>query len=107
MDLKDTWKDVGKGLGFAFRDLGKAVIKSAKTGIDEVDKWASGNNRKPDGELPEGEIPEIAEGEASATPELSEEETAEAEVENIVETEEPAAEQVNKPRFVHDNTDDD
>lgn len=44
MALKDTWKETGKGLGFAFRDLGKAVIKTAKTGIDQADKWANGND---------------------------------------------------------------
>lgn len=47
MNLKDTWKDVGKGLGSAFTDLGMAVIKSAKTGIDIVDEWATSDMPKP------------------------------------------------------------
>ena len=47
-DLKNTWKEVGKGLGFAFRDLGKAVVSTAKTGVDKVDDWANGESKKED-----------------------------------------------------------
>lgn len=39
--LKDSWKETGTGLGHAFRDLGKTVIKSAKTGADKASDWAS------------------------------------------------------------------
>lgn len=40
-ELKDSWKETGTGLGHAFRDLGKTVIKSAKTGADKASDWAS------------------------------------------------------------------
>ena len=49
MSLKETWKETGVGLGHAFRDLGKAVVKTAKTGVDKADEWAS------DGEAPKTE----------------------------------------------------
>ncbi len=41
-DLRGTWKDTGKGLGHAFRDLGKTLIKSGATAVKKVDKWANG-----------------------------------------------------------------
>lgn len=45
-DLKDNWKDAGKGLGHAFRDLGKAIANTAKTGVRKVDEWANGDDDK-------------------------------------------------------------
>ena len=47
MSLKETWKETGVGLGHAFRDLGKAVVKTAKTGVDKADEWASSDGEKP------------------------------------------------------------
>jgi hypothetical protein len=43
--LKDSWKETGTGLGHAFRDLGKTVIKTAKTGADKADEWASKDDK--------------------------------------------------------------
>ena len=37
MALKDEWKDTGKGIGSAFKNLGKNIIRSAKTGVDGLD----------------------------------------------------------------------
>ncbi|MBQ3527964.1 MAG: hypothetical protein IJA52_05380 [Clostridia bacterium] len=45
-DLKDNWKEAGKGLGHAFRDLGKAAVKTAKVGIKKVDEWANGSDEE-------------------------------------------------------------
>lgn len=39
--LRDTWKDTGVGLGHAFRDLGKAIIKSGATAVKKADDWAN------------------------------------------------------------------
>lgn len=39
--LKDSWKETGTELGHAFRDLGKAVVKTAKTGADKAEEWAT------------------------------------------------------------------
>ena len=47
MSLKDSWKDTGIGLGNAFRDLGKTLIKTAKTGADKLDEWANSDDEKP------------------------------------------------------------
>jgi hypothetical protein len=40
-DLKDTWKETGKGIGFAFRDLGKAIIKTGATALNKANEWAN------------------------------------------------------------------
>lgn len=117
MDLKDTWKDVGKGLGFAFRDLGKAVIKSAKTGIDEMNNWANPPKEKlpePEtaetAEIPEGETSEVSETavspENAETPETTEAvdtDSGEKTDDNVA----PPKAEERKPRFTHDHIDDD
>ena len=41
MALKDTWKETGKGLGHGFRDLGKAIVKTAAYAADKADEWAN------------------------------------------------------------------
>ena len=41
MGLKDNWKEAGTGLGHAFRDLGKTLVKTVKTGVDKADDWAN------------------------------------------------------------------
>jgi len=49
MSLKDNWKQTGVGLGHAFRDLGKSVIKSVATGVKKADDWANKeDNAKPE-----------------------------------------------------------
>lgn len=117
MDLKDTWKDVGKGLGFAFRDLGKAVIKSAKTGIDEVNNWANPPRENlPEGkapetaEIPEGETSEVSETavspENAETPETADAVDTENEENAVIDAAPPKVEE-RKPRFTHDHIDDD
>ena len=45
-DLRGSWKEVGKGLGHAFSDLGKTIGKSAATGVKKVDEWANGEAEK-------------------------------------------------------------
>lgn len=39
-NLKNAWKETGKGLGHAFKDLGKTVIKTAEKGVDKAVEWA-------------------------------------------------------------------
>lgn len=46
MALKDEWKKTGTGLGHAFRDLGKTVIKSVKTGAEKADNWANSEDNE-------------------------------------------------------------
>ena len=46
-DLRDTWKETGKGLGHAFRDLGKTLVKTGATAVKKADEWA---NREDNGE---------------------------------------------------------
>lgn len=40
-DLRDSWKDTAKGLGHAFRDLGKSLVKTGATALKKVDTWAN------------------------------------------------------------------
>lgn len=39
--LKDSWADFGKGMGKSMAGLGKAIIKSAKVGLDKADGTAA------------------------------------------------------------------
>lgn len=41
MSLRDNWKETGVGLGHAFRDLGKTLVKTVKTGAEKVDNWVN------------------------------------------------------------------
>lgn len=41
-DLRGKWKETGVGLGHAFRDLGKTIIKSGATAVQKADDWANG-----------------------------------------------------------------
>ena len=52
MSLKESWKETGVGLGHAFRDLGKTIVKTAKTGVDKADEWASSDGGAPKAEAP-------------------------------------------------------
>ena len=40
-DMKETWKETGTSLGHAFRDLGKALVKTGKVAVNKVDEWAN------------------------------------------------------------------
>ena len=46
MSLKDNWKQTGLGLGHAFRDLGKSVVKTVATGVKKADDWANKDDSK-------------------------------------------------------------
>lgn len=39
--LRDSWKETGVGLGHAFRDLGKALVKTGTKAVKKVDSWAN------------------------------------------------------------------
>ena len=41
-DLKGSWKETGVGLGHAFRDLGKTLIKTGANAMKKADNWANG-----------------------------------------------------------------
>ena len=43
-DLRGTWKETGKGLGHAFRDLGKTLLKTGATAVKKADEWANGDD---------------------------------------------------------------
>lgn len=45
-DLRENWKETGVGLGHAFKNLGKSIVKSVKTGVVKADEWANGDDNK-------------------------------------------------------------
>ena len=45
-----SWKETGKGIGHAFRDLGKSLVKTASTASKKVDDWANGEDEAPPAE---------------------------------------------------------
>ena len=55
-DLRGSWKEVGKGLGHAFSDLGKTIVKSAATGVKKVDEWANSESEKKEPEVVETKL---------------------------------------------------
>lgn len=46
-DLKGSWKETGVGLGHAFRDLGKTLIKTGAAAIKKADEWANQEDAAP------------------------------------------------------------
>ncbi len=49
-DLRENWKETGVGLGHAFKNLGKSIVKSVKVGVVKADEWANGeDNEKAEG----------------------------------------------------------
>ena len=56
-DLKDSWKETGVGLGHAFRDLGKTLIKTGTKAVKKVDEWA---NREDDAQENAQQKPETS-----------------------------------------------
>ena len=46
-DLRGKWKETGVGLGHAFRDLGKTIIKSGATAVQKADDWANSEDNAP------------------------------------------------------------
>lgn len=53
MELKEKWKKAGVGTGKAFTDLGKAIFKSVKVGVDKLD---SDNDQNSNEDTPKEEI---------------------------------------------------
>ena len=52
-DLKDSWKETGVGLGHAFRDLGKTLIKTGTKAVKKVDEWANREEEAQEEKKPE------------------------------------------------------
>ena len=47
-DLRGSWKETGVGLGHAFRDLGKTLVKTGATAAKKVDAWANSEDYAPE-----------------------------------------------------------
>ncbi len=44
--LKDSWKETGVGLGHAFRDLGKTLVKTGSNVAKKADQWVNGDEEE-------------------------------------------------------------
>lgn len=44
--LRDDWKETGKDLGGAFKQLGKSIVKSGTTVVDKASDWAERDDAK-------------------------------------------------------------
>ena len=63
--LKDDWKETGKDLGGAFKQLGKSIIKSGATVVDKANDWAERDDAK-EAARKEAEVKEAQEAKESA-----------------------------------------
>lgn len=57
-DLKDSWKETGVGLGHAFRDLGKTLVKTGSKAVKKLDNWANQENGEQEQPEQKPELPE-------------------------------------------------
>lgn len=74
-EIKDGWKEAGKGLGNAFKTFGKTFVRSARTVVDKADD----NCNKPEEKKEESEVVDVKEINSSET----DTETSEAESEVV------------------------
>lgn len=56
--LRDSWKETGIGLGHAFRDLGKTLVKTGTKAVKKVDSWANREDNEQEQENQQPEAPE-------------------------------------------------
>ena len=56
--LKESWKETGVGLGHAFRDLGKTLIKTGANAVKKLDQWANDEDDARKESAGEAETPE-------------------------------------------------
>ena len=63
--LKDDWKETGKDLGGAFKQLGKSIIKSGATVVDKANDWAERDDAK-EAARKEAEVKEAQEAKEAA-----------------------------------------
>lgn len=52
-----TWRETGKDLGHAMRDLGKSILATGAEVADNVDDWVDGKDEEAEN-APEAEAPE-------------------------------------------------
>ncbi len=43
-DLKNAWKETGKGIGHAFRDLGKTLLRTGAVAAKKAEEWANSDD---------------------------------------------------------------
>ncbi len=77
MSLRDTWKETGTGLGHAFKDLGKAIVKSASTAAKKADDWANGDEKPQETKAEEVKAEEVKAEETKDEEEVKAEEEKE------------------------------
>ncbi len=64
--LKDDWKETGKDLGGAFKQLGKSIVKSGATVVNKANDWAERDDAK-EAARKEAEVEKAREEKAAKT----------------------------------------
>lgn len=63
--LKDDWKETGKDLGGAFKQLGKSIVKSGAVVVNKANDWAERDDAK-EAARKEAEVKEAQEAKEAA-----------------------------------------
>ena len=64
--LKDDWKETGKDLGGAFKQLGKSIVKSGAVVVNKANDWAERDDAK-EAARKEAEVEKAREEKAAKT----------------------------------------
>ena len=64
--LKDDWKETGKDLGGAFKQLGKSIVKSGAVVVNKANDWAERDDAK-EAARKEAEVEKVREEKAANT----------------------------------------
>ena len=64
--LKDDWKETGKDLGGAFKQLGKSIVKSGAVVVNKANDWAERDDAK-EASRKEAEVEKAKEEKAANT----------------------------------------
>ena len=66
-ELKESWKETGKDLGGAFKQLGKTIVKSGATVVNKANDWAERDDAKEEARKEAEVMQAVEEREAAKT----------------------------------------
>ena len=66
-ELKESWKETGKDLGGAFKQLGKSIVKSGATVVNKANDWAERDDAKEEARKEAEVMQAVEEREAAKT----------------------------------------
>ena len=66
-ELKESWKETGKDLGGAFKQLGKTIVKSGATVVNKANDWVERDDAKEEARKEAEVMQAVEEREAAKT----------------------------------------